>query len=137
MGPFSGDAFQGLLAITSTVLMLLQARQAYTSDELICHTDIPVKSARQVEAAMNRLKPAYKEFTLPIFGLHGNSDRVTSMRGHKAFIDNASSVDKTFDVVPGGYHELLMGPQKQECFQKVSTWILTRTTSTPQIKTPL
>ena len=117
--------------------MVVQVRQAYTSDKLICHTNIPVKTARQVEAAMNRLKSAYKEFTLPIFGLHGDTDRVTSMRGHKAFIDNASSVDKTFHVVPGGYHELLMGPQRQECFQKISTWILARTTSSPQIKTPL
>jgi acylglycerol lipase len=86
---------------------------------------------------MQRLKPAYKDFTLPIFGLHGDTDRCTSMRGHKAFIDNVSSVDKTFDVVPGGYHELLMGPQKQECYQKVATWILARISPKPQIKTPL
>lgn len=115
----------------------VQVRESIRSDPLICHTNIPVKTARQVEGAMNRLKASYPKFTMPIYGMHGSSDRCTSMRGHKAFMDGVSSTDKTFDEIPGGYHELLMGPQKEECYQKMSTWMLAHTGPKPQIKTPL
>jgi acylglycerol lipase len=115
----------------------VQVRRARSSDPLICHTNIPVRTARQVEAAMKRLKPMYKDFTLPLLGIHGDTDRCTSMRAHKEFMEKASSVDKTFDVIPGGYHEMLLGPQKDECFMKMSTWMLARLGSKPQIQTPL
>jgi acylglycerol lipase len=111
-------------------------RKVYVEDPLNFVGNVRVRTARQVERGMNRLKPHYKKITIPVYGLHGESDRCTSLRGHKNFINSVSSTDKTLDVVVGGYHELLMGPQKDECIQKLASWILSRI-SGPQIKTPL
>ena len=34
-----------------------------------------------------------------------------------------ASPDKTLDVIQGGYHELLMGPEKEEVVKKMLAWI--------------
>jgi alpha-beta hydrolase superfamily lysophospholipase len=34
-----------------------------------------------------------------------------------------SSSDKTLDVIKGGYHELLMGPEKEDVVLKLVAWI--------------
>ena len=62
---------------------------------------------------MAALKKRYSEITVPVFGHHGSKDKCTSMRAHKAFMNSISSTDKTLSIVDGGYHELLMGPQKE------------------------
>ena len=34
--------------------------------------------------------------------------------------------DKSLEVVAGGYHELLLGPQKEACFNSIGKWVLDR-----------
>lgn len=96
---------------------------------------VRVKTARKIEAAMNGLKKKYADFTLPVFGQHGSADKCTSLRAHQAFMDRISSTDKTLSIVEGGHHELLMGPQKEQCMATIADWVLLHTT--PQVKTPL
>lgn len=111
-------------------------RKDYVDDPLNFVGNVRVRTARRVEGAMNSLKPHYKKLQIPVYGLHGESDRCTSLRGHRHFIDSISSTDKTLDIVPGGYHELLKGPQKEDCCVRLAMWMLSRA-SGPQIKTPL
>lgn len=113
----------------------VQVRQEYVDDPLNFVGPVRVKTARKIEAAMNALKKRYPDFTLPVFGQHGSADKCTSFRAHKAFMDSISSTDKTLAVVEGGYHELLMGPQKEQCMATISDWVLQH--ATPQVKTPL
>lgn len=40
-----------------------------------------------------------------------------------------SSKDKVLDVIKGGYHELLMGPEKEDVLHKTTDWILQRASS--------
>eukprot|EP00892_Ulva_mutabilis_P006370 jgi/Ulvmu1/4104/UM019_0083.1 len=112
-----------------------QVRQDYVDDPLNYVGPVRVKTARKIEGAMKALKKQYPDFTLPVFGQHGSADKCTSFRGHKAFIDQVSSADKTLSIVEGGYHELLMGPQKEQCMTTIADWVLQH--ATPQVKTPL
>lgn len=113
----------------------MQVRQEYVDDPLNYVGPVRVRTARKIEAAMKSLKKRHAEFTLPVFGQHGSSDKCTSLRGHQAFMDGISSTDKTLNMVEGGYHELLMGPQKEQCMSASADWILQHVT--PQVKTPL
>lgn len=112
-----------------------QVREEYVADPLNFAGPVRVRTARRIQAAMNALKKRYAEFTVPVFGLHGSSDKCTSLRAHQAFMAGISSTDKTLSMVEGGYHELLMGPQKEQCMSTISDWVLQRVT--PQVKTPL
>lgn len=84
---------------------------------------------------MNAMKKRYAEITVPVFGHHGSSDKCTSLRAHQAFMAAISSSDKTLSLVEGGYHELLMGPQKEQCKSTIADWILQHVN--PQVQSPL
>lgn len=113
----------------------LQVRKEYVEDPLNFVGPVRVRTARKIEAAMTALKKRYSEITVPVFGQHGSMDKCTSIRAHRAFMEGISSADKTLSLVEGGYHELLMGPQKDKCMATIADWILQR--STPQFVTPL
>lgn len=42
----------------------------------------------------------------------------------KRFMTKVASKDRTFVEVPRGYHELLMGPEKDEMVRIIVDWIL-------------
>lgn len=113
----------------------VQVQKEYVEDPLNFVGPVRVRTARKIEAAMNAMKKRYADVTVPVFGQHGSSDKCTSLRAHQTFIDGISSSDKTLSLVEGGYHELLMGPQKEQCMSTIADWILQR--ATPQVKTPL
>lgn len=39
--------------------------------------------------------------------------------------------DKTLTVVPGGYHEVLLGPEKEEVIAGIMAWILQHSEGSP------
>lgn len=41
----------------------------------------------------------------------------------KRLLNNAQSKDKELKEFPGGFHELLMGPERAEAAQKLVEWI--------------
>ena len=47
----------------------------------------------------------------------------------RRLVKAAQSQDKTLHEVEGGYHELLMGPEKEGVMSLVQDWILSRATS--------
>jgi hypothetical protein len=59
-------------------------------------------------------------------------DRTTSIKAVKDLLSTVGSTDKTFKEVPGGYHELLLGPEKEQCGQWVVDWILGHAKSQPK-----
>jgi len=44
----------------------------------------------------------------------------------KRLLGNASSRDTELKEFPGGYHELLQGPEKEEAFVTLRDWVLRR-----------
>ena len=110
----------------------LQVRKDYVEDPLNVVANIRARTANSILQGQRKLKPHYKDFTLPVYGYIGSSDRCCSMPALKKFIDEIQSADKQLNVVEGGYHELLMGPQKNEVVQNVIDWVLAHLTSPTQ-----
>jgi alpha-beta hydrolase superfamily lysophospholipase len=54
------------------------------------------------------------------------SPRVTHVRmqAMKRLLKNAASRDVTLYEVPGGYHELFMGPERDDITDRIVGWIL-------------
>ena len=46
------------------------------------------------------------------------------MQAVKRLLRNAASRDVTLYEVPGGYHELFMGPEKDDIIAHINAWIL-------------
>lgn len=46
------------------------------------------------------------------------------MQAVKRLLKNAASRDVTLYEVPGGYHELFMGPEKDDITNRIVGWIL-------------
>lgn len=103
----------------------------YVEDPLNFPGKIRMRTGQQVNAGMQRLKAVYKDITLPVYGVHGESDRTTSLKAHRRFIDAISSKDKTLEIVPGGYHELLHGPQRHDVVRKAAAWLLEHAAAHP------
>lgn len=52
--------------------------------------------------------------------------KVLEVQAVKRLIQAAQSKDKTLIEIPGGYHELIMGPEKEQVIAMVRDWILER-----------
>lgn len=52
--------------------------------------------------------------------------RLLELQAVKRLIQASQSKDKTLNEVPGGYHELIMGPEKEQVIAMVKDWILAR-----------
>lgn len=52
--------------------------------------------------------------------------RLLELQAVKRLIQASQSKDKTLNEVPGGYHELIMGPEKEQVIAMVRDWMLAR-----------
>lgn len=58
------------------------------------------------------------------FGLQKDSQGGDCMQAVKRLLKNAASRDVTLYEVPGGYHELFMGPEKDDITDHILSWVL-------------
>lgn len=96
----------------------------YVNDPLNSPGNLPARVGNEALKGFKWLRPRYGDFTLPILALHGGQDKVTSLKGTRAFVDGASSSDKTLTVVQDGYHEMLFETNGPELIHQIGTWIL-------------
>ncbi|KAL4437215.1 hypothetical protein ABPG75_004354 [Micractinium tetrahymenae] len=80
----------------------------YCNDPLNTVGNLPMRTGNEVLKAMRWLRARWPDFTLPIYMHHGEGDKCTSPKASQAFVAAASSTDKTANIVPGGYHEVLL-----------------------------
>lgn len=50
--------------------------------------------------------------------------RMLDVQAVKRLLQASQSKDKTLNEIPGGYHELIMGPEKEQVIAMVRDWIL-------------
>ena len=80
-------------------------------------------SSPPVARANERLKREFPTITLPVFILHGTSDRATLASGSQLFYDTAGSKDKTLRLYEGHYHDLLNDIGKEKVMADIMVWI--------------
>jgi alpha-beta hydrolase superfamily lysophospholipase len=99
--------------------------KAYESDPLV------FKNARarwftEATKAQERALARAGELRMPLYVLFGGADHVAKPAAGKAFVERAGSTDKTWEELPGLYHEVLNEPEWEGIARKMSDWMLGR-----------
>ena len=88
---------------------------------------IAINAARECQAACAYLRTNGHRMAAPLLALIGTNDRVVSLPIARQFVDDASSTDKEFVSVDGGWHLLLHEPEHRDMMiKKLTTWIRQR-----------
>lgn len=78
---------------------------------------------RQANAKASTIK-------VPLYVHHGDVDTITYEPATRKFVKAATACsDKTYTAIPGGYHEVLLGPEKVTTTEAMADWILERSAS--------
>ena len=83
------------------------------ADPLVYQPPGTAATAAGLLAAMRTIQEHAGELTMPLLALHGTADRVTDPAGSRAFVEHASSRDKTLKLYEGYFHDLLHEPGEQ------------------------
>jgi alpha-beta hydrolase superfamily lysophospholipase len=99
--------------------------KAYESDPLV------FKNARarwftETTKAQVRALARAGELRMPLYVLFGGADHIAKPAAGKAFVDRAGSADKTWEELPGLFHEVLNEPEWEGLARKMSEWMLGR-----------
>jgi acylglycerol lipase len=87
---------------------------------------VRARTGNELLKAFGEVARREAELTLPIYAHHGDTDRTTSLTAVKRLLQNCQSQDVTLNVVPGGYHELFMGPEKEQVTSALRDWMLSK-----------
>jgi alpha-beta hydrolase superfamily lysophospholipase len=100
-----------------------QAVAAMDADPLIANEVQPAKTVAELVRADERLTKQFERVTLPLFIIHGTSDRATKPSGSRRFYQLAGSNDKMLKLYDGHYHDLLADLGKQRVMADIQAWI--------------
>lgn len=100
--------------------------QRYLDDPLIYKKSFPARTGAEVYLMMKYIQSSAEEFSAPVLLLHGSADRLTNPEGSKLLFEKAKSTDKTYKVIPGGYHELINDSDKKEVLETIENWLKAR-----------
>ena len=100
-----------------------QAVAAMNADPLIANEVQPARTVAELVRADERLTEQFKRITLPLFIIHGTSDRAAKPSGSRRFYQLAGSNDKMLKLYDGHYHDLLADLGKQRVMADIQAWI--------------
>ncbi|GIL65895.1 hypothetical protein Vafri_19531, partial [Volvox africanus] len=103
----------------------------YMEDPMIYKGNVRALSGNEILKGFRALAARRTELKLPIFAIHGTSDRCTSLPALREMLKHVASTDVTLEEVAGGYHELLHGPEKEAVRKSIGDWILAHATVAP------
>ncbi|MCS7239276.1 MAG: lysophospholipase [Thermoguttaceae bacterium] len=95
----------------------------FMKDPLVYHGRIPTRSGYIILHSAARLRQLLGRVTVPFMVLHGSEDRICIPTGSAELFARASSVDKTFRLYPGLYHDLLHEPEAGMVAEDILRWI--------------
>ncbi|GFH31216.1 hydrolase_4 domain-containing protein, partial [Haematococcus lacustris] len=88
-----------------------QVVREYLEDPLNYVDDVKARTGNEVLKGFKAMQKLRSKISVPLYACHGTMDRCTSLQAVKDLLKASSSQDKTLNEIPGGYHELLMGPE--------------------------
>mmetsp|Transcript_24351 Transcript_24351/g.43652 ORF Transcript_24351/g.43652 Transcript_24351/m.43652 type:complete len:312 (+) Transcript_24351:77-1012(+) len=108
--------------------------QEYLNDKLIIHGNLCAVTGNELLKGFRQLSLLRRHFRMPLFAVMGTSDKCTNLAALKTFVSEAASSDKELKEVPGGFHELCHGPEKEDVISSISSWILKRSVGETEAK---
>ena len=97
----------------------------YLADPLVYNGKITTGLGIEMLDAMEVAIARAGEITLPIYIAHGDADVMAGPEGSQAFFDALGAQDKTLDLWPALYHELLKAPESAEVITRYVNWLAT------------
>lgn len=95
----------------------------YDEDPLNYHEAIPARTGYELLRMMKEIEDKSSQFKLPVLLLHGTGDKLTNPKGSEEFYSKISSKDKSFNMYPGLFHELINEFEKEEIMADILKWI--------------
>jgi acylglycerol lipase len=99
--------------------------EAYRRDPLVFHGRIPARTARELLGAAGALESA-ERIEVPLLIVQGGEDRIAHPNGARELSERVSSRDATFELVAGGYHELLNDLGRDRVSERIADWLQAR-----------
>jgi acylglycerol lipase len=103
---------------------------AMDQDPLIYQKPAPARTAAELLRAMDRVREGRPRLSVPFLVLHGTADRLTNPAGSQALRDGAASTDKTLQLYPGLFHDLLHEPERATVLGDLIGWLEARAPAT-------
>lgn len=111
----------------STDLLTSDAAMAEDSrnDALLLRSATP-RWYKTTLSTQKRVRENAREFRLPLLCLIGDADRIADVPAAREFVENVSSAEKTFEVLPGQKHEILREVGREATFARILRWMSDR-----------
>ncbi|MBN3583237.1 lysophospholipase [Algoriphagus aestuarii] len=100
--------------------------EKYLNDPLVYSNAIPARTGYELLQVMRFIQNLGSHFESPLLLIHGSADELTNPKGSELLYKMAKSIDKTIQIFPGGYHELINDLDKEEVFVVIENWLKER-----------
>jgi len=104
-------------------------RREMARDPLVYHRVGPARTAAALTAALARIWPRAGELDVPLLGVHGTADQLTSPRGTAELVRRARTRDRTLILYAGLYHDLVHEPEREQVMADIERWLDIRTST--------
>lgn len=82
-----------------------------------------MRTATQLLKGFQFMAQNNAQLYLPIYAAHGTQDKCTSAKAVRNMLTNSTSEDVTMNMIEGGFHEMLHGPESEQCTTDLINWI--------------
>jgi alpha-beta hydrolase superfamily lysophospholipase len=99
---------------------------AYKADPMICHLPPSARLGATAIAIAADGWRRYPDWQVPLLVMHGARDAATPASGSQRFFSMVRAVDKTLQIDPEGYHELLNDLGRDAAREVILAWLVAR-----------
>lgn len=92
------------------------------SDPLVYTGSVRVRTGYEILRTTAYLQQNLKTLRVPFLVLHGAADTVTDPAASQRLHEEASSTDKTIQLLEGFLHDLLIEPEREEIMKDIIDW---------------
>lgn len=92
------------------------------SDPLVYTGSVRVRTGYEILRTTAYLQQNLKRLRIPFLVLHGAADTVTDPAASQKLYEEASSTDKTIQLLEGFLHDLLIEPEREEIMKDIIDW---------------
>jgi len=118
--------FKALKLDASKISRIPSEVEKYLNDPLVYLDPIPARTANELLVMMRYVQKRAVDFDLPLLLIHGSADGLTNPKGSEMLAEKAKSKDRTLNIFPGGYHELINDSDREEVLELICQWIKNR-----------
>jgi alpha-beta hydrolase superfamily lysophospholipase len=97
--------------------------EAYTSDPLVHHGKLPVRTVAELADAVESFPARVPEITVPTLILYGDADGIVLPEASTMLGRRIGATDRTVKAYPGLYHEILNEPERDQVMDDLVAWL--------------